>query len=367
MKSTLLLFILFFGLTVANAQSAYDEPAEVPHKYYELSLKFIKETPGFTPPVASRTLGYIGLCLYESVVHGLQDYKSLEGRLPDLQGLPQPENAPYNWSIVANNAMAFVMDSLFDNKSLDNKILLYAARTDFNIALQAQVSTDVYERSVAYGEAIGQAIFEYSKTESGYRGQYKNFPASYVPPSGIEHWVALPNQVALQPYWAENRAFMPENVELGTLPPPPPSFSTDELSVFYAYSNQVYQTGLNLTQSQKDIASFWADAGGTFTPPGHSLSIMRQLLRNEAWDLGNSAVAYAKLGLALSDAFLACWKSKYIHNLCRPVTYIRSHIDANWSPYIATPPFPEYPSGHSSQSGAWGVVMTDIFGDDYAF
>ncbi len=369
MKKTLTyLFFLLAAAVTVEAQTAYDEPADVAHKYFELSLKFIKETNGFSPPVASRALGYSGLCLYESVVHGLPNYNSLVGDLPELNALPQPsEGETYSWAVVANNAMSLVMDSLYDNKSLDNKVLLYAARTEFNIALQAQLPADVYDRSVAYGELIGQAIFDYSKTESGYRSQYKNFPSSYVPPIGEEYWSPLTGQSALQPYWGNNRAFMPENVTNGTLPPPPPGFSTDSNSIFYAYANQVYTTGVNLTQAQKDIATFWADGGGTFTPPGHSISMLRQLLREEDWNLGQSAVAYAKLGLSLSDAFLACWKTKYIHNLCRPVTYIKSHINPDWSPFIGTPPFPEYPSGHSSQSGAWSVVMTHLFGDDYAF
>ncbi len=367
MRPTLLYLLLLFGFGAANAQTAYDENANVPHKYYELSLKFIKETPGFTPPVASRALGYTGLCLYESVVHGMPNYQSLVGDLPEFNAMPQPENAIYSWSVVANNAMAFLLDSLFDNKSLDNKILLYAARTDMNIALQAQLPTDVYERSVQYGEAVGLAIFAYSKTESGYRGQYKNFPASYVPPSGNEFWAPLPNQVALQPYWDQNRAFISKNVTAGSLPPPPPSFSMEPTSVFFAYANQVYATSLTLTQDQKDIASFWADAGGTFTPPGHSISMLRQILRQENWDLGHSSLAYVKMGLSLSDAFVACWKTKYIYNLCRPVSYIRANIDPTWSSFIGTPPFPEYPSGHSSQSGAWSVIMTHLFGDDYAF
>jgi hypothetical protein len=304
MKSILLFLFILCGFGIANGQTAYDENANVPHKYYELSLKFIKETPGFTPPVASRALGYTGLCLYESVVNGMPNYQSLVGDLPGFNAMPQVENATYSWSVVANNALAFLLDSLYDNKTLDNKVLLYATRTDLNIALQAQLPADVYERSVQFGEAVGLAIFEYSKTESGYRGQYKNFPASYVPPSGNEFWVPLPNQVALQPYWSQNRAFMPENVTNGTLPPPPPSFSTDPTSAFYAYANQVYLTSQNLTQAQKDIASFWADGGGTFTPPGHSISMLRQILRQENWDLGHSALAYAKMGLSLSDAFL---------------------------------------------------------------
>jgi hypothetical protein len=95
--------------------------------------------------------------------------------------------------------------------------------------------------------------------------------------------------------------------------------------------------------------------------------MLKNILIDEGASLEEASLAYAKLGIALSDAFLACWKAKYIYNLCRPVTYIRERIDSPWLPLIGTPPFPEYPSGHSSQSGAMAVVMADIFGPSYSF
>jgi hypothetical protein len=365
----LLLFLAVMALILnrAASQTAYDANANVAHAYFEFSLKLIKETNGFTPPVASRALGYTGLCLYESVVHGMPDRFSLAGKLPEFASMPQPGNVIYYWPLVANNALSSVMDSLYDNKSLDNRIQLYAIRNNFNVSFSLLLPLDVYQRSVSYGEAVGKAIFAYSKTEAGYRGQYKNFPTAYVPPAGDEYWLPLANQVALQPYWGNNRAFIPDNVSASTLPPPPPTFGNTPGTPFYAYANEVYTTVNNLTQAQKDIATFWADGSGTFTPPGHSISMLRQILIKEGWDLGHSAVAYAELGMALSDAFLACWKTKYIHNLCRPITFIHKFIDPNWNSFIGTPPFPEYPSGHSSQSGAWMVIMTDFFGYDYAF
>jgi membrane-associated phospholipid phosphatase len=77
--------------------------------------------------------------------------------------------------------------------------------------------------------------------------------------------------------------------------------------------------------------------------------------------------AYAKVGIAVTDAFIACWDTKYRYNLLRPVTYIRDQIDPTWLPLLATPPFPEYTSGHSVQSGAAFYVLADVFGENSAF
>jgi hypothetical protein len=74
-----------------------------------------------------------------------------------------------------------------------------------------------------------------------------------------------------------------------------------------------------------------------------------------------------RLGVAMSDAFIACWQSKYAYDTLRPVTYIRRHIDPAWEPFLITPPFPEYPSGHSTQSGAAAAALTKTFGEDFAF
>ena len=72
----------------------------------------------------------------------------------------------------------------------------------------------------------------------------------------------------------------------------------------------------------------------------------------------------ARLGIALADAFIGCWDAKFEYDLVRPVTYIRRLIDPKWETLLITPPFPEYPSGHSTQSGAAAVVLTGLFGED---
>jgi hypothetical protein len=75
--------------------------------------------------------------------------------------------------------------------------------------------------------------------------------------------------------------------------------------------------------------------------------------------------ALAKLGVAQADAFISCWATKFRYNLLRPVTYIKRHIDPAWEPLLITPPFPEYTSGHSTQSGAASTVLTAVFGDEF--
>jgi membrane-associated phospholipid phosphatase len=72
--------------------------------------------------------------------------------------------------------------------------------------------------------------------------------------------------------------------------------------------------------------------------------------------------AYARVGIAVHDAFIGCWHTKYVYNLKRPVTYINENIQGRWRSSVATPVFPSYPSGHSVQSGAVAHVLTDMFG-----
>jgi len=160
---------------------------------------------------------------------------------------------------------------------------------------------------------------------------------------------------------------MVENIQ-PLLPIAPPEYSTDPSSDFYLEAIEVYETVNNLAPDEKVIAEFWSDdPGNTATPPGHSNSIMLQILKSENANLATTAELYAKLGMALHDAFISCWYAKYVYNLIRPISYIHEHLEDNWTIPLATPPFPEYTSGHSVQSGATAQVLTDFFGDDYAF
>jgi hypothetical protein len=150
--------------------------------------------------------------------------------------------------------------------------------------------------------------------------------------------------------------------------PPPPAYSEDPASPFYAEALEVYETTKALTPEQAAIARFWSDDPMLSpTPPGHWISIGWSILDDRNSGLAESADVMARLGIAQADAFIANWEAKYRYDLLRPVTYIRRVIDKTWEPLLITPPFPEYPSGHSTQSGAAAAVLTALFGPDVAF
>ncbi len=81
----------------------------------------------------------------------------------------------------------------------------------------------------------------------------------------------------------------------------------------------------------------------------------------------NAAEAYARVGIAVADAFINCWKTKYTYFNERPSSFVKKYIDATWVQFWPEPPFPAFPSGHSMHSAAAATVLTDLFGEDFSF
>lgn len=365
------IFTLSLALAVSSvsyAQSTYDYPADVLNAYSTLQLEMIQNTPGFTPPVVSRALGYIGLTAYEAGVHGMPDRTSLVGVVPQLDALPLPDGDLF-WPEVINHAVYTVTADMFSNTPVELASELQTLRLDFSAQHSGEADAATVAASAAYGQELADAILVYAHADGQEGCQFTNFPPEYVLPTVPGVWVPLPGQAALQPFWGDKRCFVVEYVTDEMLSPEPPAFSSEPGSDLYNEAMAVYDAVNNATVETSNIAEFWADDPGTVTPPGHSWSMLLQVLELEGSDLGFAAEAYARMGIALSDAFVQCWKTKYEFILERPITYINSYIDpdADWSTIVNTPPFPEYTSGHSTQSGAWGAVMTGLFGDNYAF
>ena len=204
---------------------------------------------------------------------------------------------------------------------------------------------------------------------------------AYTPTNAVGRWrPTLPaNAPALLPNWATVTPFaMTSGSQFRPVGPPALDSATYAASV-----NQVKELGsatsATRTADQTDIAHFWADGGGTWTPPGHWNSIAQDVADAQGNTLSENARLFALLNIAEADAGIAAWDCKFdpAFDFWRPITAIREADndgnpgttgDPNWLPLIATPPFPTYTSGHSTFSGAAARVLANFFGtDDISF
>src|SRR5262249_27773452 len=121
------------------------------------------------------------------------------------------------------------------------------------------------------------------------------------------------------------------------------------------------------------IAWFWDDGAGTCTPPGHWNQIARVVAMAKQNSMADNARLFALLNIALADAAIVCWDTKFHYKVWRPVHAIRLADeddsqditrDAKWRSLLTTPPFPSYTSGHSTFSGAGAAILARFFGTD---
>ena len=182
---------------------------------------------------------------------------------------------------------------------------------------------------------------------------------------------------ALLPLWGQVQPFALEN-GLQFLPPPPPPLRSWRYALEVNYVKHIGEIGSTTrTVEQTEIAQFWGYGPGTATPPGHWNQIAQIVAASEGNSLAQNARLFALLNIAMADAAIVSWDCKYIFNFWRPITAIQlADADGNpwtspdlaWVPLLATPPFPDYTSGHSTFSGAAARVLAYFYHrDDIAF
>ncbi|QRR03534.1 vanadium-dependent haloperoxidase [Dyadobacter sandarakinus] len=375
-----LLSLLVIGIALGckpdQTPEKYNAAASDPRLFHETAthLTDVIIHDIFKPPVASRIYGYSFLAAYEALVPAYPEYQSLGNKLVKFTPAPRPDtSATYCFPLASIKAFTVVARTLtFSGDMWDAyEKGLFAKYEDMGIP------QDVYERSMAYGDTVAKHILAYSakdhyKEIRGYRYTVTNQPGTWVPtpPAYAD---------ACEPMWNTVRTFALDSVTQFRCPAPA-SYNLAKDSPFMKLAMEVYNMGNNLTEQQKASAFFWDDnpfvtnvvghamfANKKMTPVGHWMAIIRTITTDKKADLMQVNEAYTLGALAVYDAFIACWDEKYRSVRIRPETVINNNWDPNWRPYLETPAFPEYVSGHSSISAACGRILIHLFGENVAF
>jgi membrane-associated phospholipid phosphatase len=225
----------------------------------------------------------------------------------------------------------------------------------------------------ANGLLLGTRIGRFTLEARAADGSATQVP--YIPSSAPGQWRRTPPffRPPVDPHWRYVTLFCLSTTEPFLAPGPPPLGSAAYAQAFSEVKTLGAADRRTRSTEQSQIADFWSDFSYTATPPGHWQEIAATVARNRGNSLTQNARLFALLSLAQADAAIVCWEAKYRHNFWRPVTAIaRAGEDGNadtqpdpaWSSYLNAPPFPEYPSGHSTFSAASAQVLARFFGTD---
>ena len=100
-----------------HLQATDDFPSDVASVWFDLLYDVVK-TEALSPPVASRIYGIAAVTLYEAIVPGGREHRSLVGQLNELAAVPQPKpHTPYHWPMVAHSALARTVRGFFPHAS----------------------------------------------------------------------------------------------------------------------------------------------------------------------------------------------------------------------------------------------------------
>jgi membrane-associated phospholipid phosphatase len=253
-------------------------------------------------------------------------------------------------------------------------VSLYPSRrATFDELLQSQSASVEKNAAVLAALALGEQAAATILKERSNDGSSTTVP--YIPSTEPGKWrrTAPYFRPPESPHWALVKPFALESPSQFRPAGPPPLSSTDWVNDFNLTKQLGGKNSAARTPDQTQAARFWSDFSYTSTPPGHWNEIAAVVARQRHLSLMETARLFALLNVALADAGIACWDAKYAYNSWRPVTAIRAAEadghpetlpDPVWEPLLHTPAHPEYPSGHSTFSGAAAAILIHFFGTD---
>jgi membrane-associated phospholipid phosphatase len=285
------------------------------------------------PPKASRVYAYLSAAQYGAAIASRVP--------PSASSLHALLNPPFGRTEAAiANASARILMVMFPNQGARISQALQADRA----GLRARGATP---SAVDSGATVGGEIAGILEARASSDGSDTEWAGTV--PNGPGLWNGGSPQL---PAWGLVRPWLwASGQELRA--PSPPAFDSDE---FRAALAEVRQISDARTPAQLEIARFWADGAGTYTPPGHWNELAAELINSSGMSELHAARTMALVNVAMMDAVIGCWDTKYAYWLLRPY-----QADPGISTPIGQPPHPSYPSGHACSSGAAASVLGALF------
>ena len=309
----------------------------------------LQAVPALAPVQQTRVMAIFQLAVHDAVNGITGDYETyLTPPAPPQNALPEA---------AAIGAAHEALRNLFQGKDalLDSQL---------QTSLQAHGSS-VNDPAVLYGRAVAASILAVRANDHSAEAQF-SYDAPNQGAPGV--WVRLANAPALLPGWGKVTPFVLRSASQFR-PDAPPDRTSERYAKDYNEIKQIgVATGSTRSAEQSNIALFWRAS-----PTAIWNSVLTQVVQSRNMDLSSEARLFALFYLASSDASVACWEAKYEYNFWRPQSAItngdadgndQTAGDAAWKPFIPTPPHPEYPSGHATNSSAMAKILTLEFGDN---
>jgi hypothetical protein len=321
---------------------------------------------GVAPPLQARDGAILNLAMYEAVNAINGDGSSY---LNNLIAPPQGASA----EAAAVGAAYRVLTTLYP----EQRATFNTQR--FQSLAEIQDSSRAESLGFAYGALVAGQILGLRSGDGANRAQVPytpgNDPGDY--PETNENGPVS----ALFPNWGRVTPFVLDNVA-DFRPDGPPEFGSEQ---FIQEFEEIRRLGalrdtdvteVTRTEDQTEIAQFWAyDRADTFRPPGQWYEIAQEVALDQGNTLEENALLFAQLSVAMADAGIVAWDTKYTFEQLRPFHAItgagqdnnpNTIEDPNWRPLLNTPPFPDYISGHSTFGGAAARILENFFGEDVA-
>lgn len=318
-------------------------------KEWNIAMLDMIKVDGLSNQFGNRTMAMVHIAMFDAV-NGIRGRYQPFLAAPNLsEGLPDR---------IAAAAAAFeVLSALYPQK-LDHFGPLY----DEQLARVAEGAAKA--NAAAYGRFVGQEVLAWRQNDGSAEAATVPFADGTKP----GQWRRTDARPPMLPGWGAVRPFAMSRGDQFRLIGPP-----DMTGYEYArdYAEVMEIGGKNSTRrtdEQVMIARFWVSGIPTMWN-----IVAHQVSEQQGNGLLEDARLFALLNVALTDAQIAGWDMKYHFGFWRPVTAIHDgHLDdndgtiadASWESLLPSPPFPEYPSGHSTSCSAAATVLARFVGTD---